>query len=135
MAEIPVLKKLQFYKASACLIINAPDAYQNLLRDLAYDTSPSKEKEGIYDFVQVFASRQPELEKLVKKFSQSGRHDCIFWACYPKGGKLNSDIKRETVWTAFDMAGLQAVSSVSIDDTWTALRARPADRVGSFPPL
>lgn len=127
MPESAVLKKLYFHKAAAALIINAPSEYITLIGDVPYDTTPKKK--SAYDFVQVFAIQQSDLEKLVKVHVASGKPDCIFWACYPKGtGSIKSDIKRETVWTAFDAVGLEAVTSVSIDDTWTALRARPIDR-------
>ena len=127
MPESAVLKKLYFHKAASVLIINAPSEYITLIGDVSYDTKPKK---GVaYDFVQVFAIQQSDLEKRVKEHVTSGKPDCIFWACYPKGtGSIKSDIKRETVWTAFEAVGLEAVTSVSIDDTWTALRARPINR-------
>lgn len=127
MPESVVLKKLYFHKAATALIINAPSEYITLIGDVPYDTKPKKNV--AYDFVQVFAIQQSDLEKLVKVHVASGKTDCIFWACYPKGtGSIKSDIKRETVWTAFEAVGLEAVTSVSIDDTWTALRARPINR-------
>lgn len=127
-AEV-VLKKLYFHKAGSALIINAPAEYINLIGNIDYDTAPAGKKKGTYDFVQVFATRQQELEKLLKSAVKEGKFDCLFWACYPKGtGSIKSDIKRETVWTAFEAVGLDAVSSVSIDDTWTALRARPLNK-------
>lgn len=129
MPESAVLKKLYFHKAASALIINAPSEYITLIGDVSYDTKPAAKNKGAYDFVQVFALTQSELEKLVKVHVASGKPDCIFWACYPKGsGNIKSDIKRETVWTAFEAVGLEAVTSVSIDDTWTALRARPINR-------
>ncbi|HEY9261250.1 hypothetical protein [Chitinophaga sp.] len=127
MSESAVLKKLYFHKAATALIINAPAEYITLIGEVAYDTKPKKHV--AYDFVQVFAIQQSDLGKLVKVHVASGKPDCIFWACYPKGtGSIKSDIKRETVWIAFEAAGLEAVTSVSIDDTWTALRARPINR-------
>jgi hypothetical protein len=64
--------------------------------------------------------------------SQAGKYDCVFWASYPKGtGKIKSDIKRETVWKAFELIGQEAVTQVAIDDTWSVLRARPYDKVGT----
>lgn len=124
-AEV-VLKKLYFHKAASALIINAPAEYTSLIGSVGYDTTPIGKQKGTYDFLQVFATRQEELEKLLKTAVKEGKHDCLFWACYPKGtGSIKSDIKRETVWAAFAAVGLDTVSSVSIDDTWTALRARP----------
>lgn len=123
--------KLKLGKAKNPLIINAPEEYLKSLGGLVFDTKPEKSKEGNYDFVQIFASRQSELEGLVKQFGKSGSYDCLFWACYPKGtGKIKSDIKRETVWNAFELLGLRPVSQIAIDETWSALRARPAEKVG-----
>jgi hypothetical protein len=131
MSAEAILKKLRLDKATTCLIVNAPKEYIAILDGIVYDTKSVKKKEGTYDFVQVFASTQSELEKLVQSVGKSGSYDCVFWACYPKGsGKIKSDIKRETVWIAFDLIGLQAVTQVAIDETWSALRARPYDEVG-----
>jgi len=109
--------------------VNAPSEYLALLEGSSFDTE--QKGEGLYDFVQVFAIQQAELETLIKSVGKAGKFDCVFWACYPKGtGKIKSDIKRETVWTAFDLIELQAVSQVAIDETWSALRGRPSTMVG-----
>ncbi len=124
-----LFKKLRLNPAAALLIVNAPADYLSLFNNIMFDNAPEPEKE--YDFVQVFASEQQELEKLCAEVKNAGKYDCLFWACYPKGtGKIKSNIKRETVWVALEMAGLQAVTQVAIDDTWSALRGRPAEKIG-----
>jgi ribosomal protein L25 (general stress protein Ctc) len=124
-----IFKKLRLNNEGALLIVNAPDEYTTLLKELNYDTSAVASKK--YDFVQVFATRQEELERLCAEVRDAGKYDCLFWACYPKGtGKIKSDIKRETVWTALELAGVQAVTQIAIDDTWSALRGRPPAMVG-----
>jgi hypothetical protein len=129
MSAENIFKKLRLDSDKQLLIVNAPESYLSLLLGSNYDTEPKAE--GIYDFVQVFAIQQAELEALVQSVGKAGKFDCVFWACYPKGtGKIKSDIKRETVWTAFDLIGLQAVSQVAIDETWSALRGRPVSMVG-----
>jgi hypothetical protein len=126
-----IFKKLRLDANKNLLIVNAPAEYINILKGIKFDSLPQKSKNGKYDFVQVFASNQAELEELTMKVGKAGKYDCLFWACYPKGtGKIKSDIKRETVWTAFELIGLQAVTQIAIDDTWSALRARPKDEVG-----
>ena len=131
MEEI-ILKKLRFDKATTRLIVNAPPAFVTMLGDADFDTSADPTKTGSYDFVLIFATTQSALEQLAKEVETAGAYDCLFWAAYPKmSGSIKSDIKRETTWTAFKSIGLQAVTSVSIDDTWTALRARPAAKVGT----
>ena len=125
MQQEQIFKKLRLDSGKKILIINAPAEYKEMLNGVSFDEKPISEN---YDFVQVFATKQVELEQLVKEVGHAGKHDCLFWACYPKGtGSIKSDIKRETVWVAFDLIGLRPVTQIAIDDTWSALRGRPAD--------
>lgn len=127
--ENPVLKKLKFPAGKSCLIVNSPAEYAKLLVHLQVDAQPKKGVE--YDFVQVFGKDKEELGKYLKAVLKAGKYDCLFWACYPKGGgKIKSDLKREVVWELVGEIGLQCVSQVAIDETWSALRARPPKRVG-----
>lgn len=129
MEASAIFKKLRLNEKGAILIVNAPAEYTAIIKDIVYDSSAEAGKK--YDFVQVFATRQDELEKLCEQVKEAGKYDCLFWACYPKGtGKIKSDIKRETVWTALELAGIQAVTQIAIDDTWSALRGRPPAMVG-----
>jgi len=130
--EVPlILNKLRLSNTHKTLIVNAPAGYTLLLDGIKYDKKPEKGIKKQYDFIQVFARSQSELERLIIEAAPSAKHDCLFWACYPKAtGKIKSDIKRETVWKAFDLINLQAVSQVAIDDTWSAMRARPSNAIG-----
>ena len=124
-----IFKKLRLNTQGTSLIVNAPADYLAILEGVTFDSQPQAGK--IYDFVQVFSARQAELEQLCASVKDAGKYDCLFWACYPKGtGKIKSDIKRETVWTALELAGVQAVTQIAIDETWSALRGRPSEMVG-----
>lgn len=128
MIAADILKKLRLNSTQKILIVNAPREYLEFVEELNYDTTWDMEMEGQYDFVQVFATMQAELESLIVKVSKAGKYDCLFWGCYPKGGgKIKSDIKRDTVWVAFMLGNMRPVSQVSIDETWSALRARPVE--------
>ncbi|HEX5169891.1 MAG TPA: hypothetical protein VFW11_12020 [Cyclobacteriaceae bacterium] len=130
MKVTEIIKKLRLDDSTKCLIVNAPDEYKKILGNLKYETKYDRKEQ--YDFVQLFAITQAELEKLVKQLAGADKYDCLFWACYPKGtGKIKSDIKRETVWDALELAGLRPVSQIAIDDTWSALRGRPPEVVGN----
>ena len=131
MDAAAIFKKLRLTDKQKILIINPPQEYVKIVQGIKYDKKPAKGSKEEYDFVQVFASSQAELEKLVVEAAPAGKYDCLFWACYPKGtGKIKSDIKRETVWKALDLVRLQTVTQIAIDETWSALRARPVDAVG-----
>lgn len=127
-----IIKKLRLDTQGKTLLVNIPDSLLPIFDGISYDTKPLKKNVGTYDYVHVFADNQKQLEELVTSVGQVGKYDCVFWASYPKGtGKIKSDIKRETVWKAFELIGQEAVTQVAIDDTWSALRARPYDKVGT----
>jgi hypothetical protein len=129
MNKEEIFKKLRISGNKKMLIVNAPNEYLEIFSGIELDTESNGE--GIYDFVQVFGYQQDELEKLVQLVGKSGKYDCSFWACYPKGtGKIKSNIKRKTVWTTFELVGLQAVSQIAINETWSALRGRPDEKFG-----
>lgn len=128
MDAAAVIKKLRYDPSMKALIHNAPSELLTSFYEIKFDNrydGATDEKQ--YDFVMVFATNQQELEFLIKHLRNAGKHDCIFWACYPKGtGAIKSDIKRETVWSAFSLIGMRPVSQIAIDETWSALRGRPA---------
>lgn len=45
------------------------------------------------------------------------------WICYPKGNK--ADINRDTIWHRVRDSGWDLVTNVSVNDVWSALRAKP----------
>jgi len=69
--------------------------------------------------VQLFATSQTQLEKTnTAQGAKAGKYNCLFWACFPKGGgHIKSDIRRDTVWNAFEKVGLRPVSEIAIDET------------------
>ena len=128
MKEIALktLNKLQLPKAEFSLMINAPTSFTNLLEGIAYDTSPQDSKKGKYDFILIFDVSNDALSSNAQEVADFGKHDCLFWLCYPKGtGKIKSDLKRDVVWKILDNIELKAVTQISIDETWSALRGRP----------
>ncbi len=130
--QLEIIKKLRLNTDSKVLLVNLPESLIPVFEGINYDVEFNKKVKELYDYVQVFATSQNELENLVLGVKNAGKYDCVFWASYPKGtGKIKSDIKRETVWKAFELIGLDAVTQVAIDETWSALRARPFEKVGT----
>jgi hypothetical protein len=126
-----VLKKLRFDDSKKMLIINAPKSFEELITELKFDREPSGSDKGMYEYVQIFAITQFELDNTLKSTAKYCKYDCLFWACYPKGGgKIKSDIKRDTLWKALELVGMRPVTQIAIDETWSAMRARPIEMVG-----
>lgn len=126
-----IFKKLKFGLSDKNLIVNAPAEYLIILEGAEFDVLPDDTKSGEYDFVQVFASSQAEMETLIKSVAKAGKRDCMFWACYPKSvGKQKYDLNRDSVWLALALAGLRPVSQIAINEIWSALRGRHPELVG-----
>jgi hypothetical protein len=56
----------------------------------------------------------------------AARDDRLSWIAYPKAGALGTDLNRDRLAAAVTARGAQPVRQVAIDDTWSALRFRPA---------
>lgn len=78
------------------------------------------------DVVLAFVARQEDLESAEQAVA-AARADRLAWISYPKGGSLGTDLNRDRLAAALAARGVQPVRQVSIDDTWSALRFRPAD--------
>lgn len=125
-----ILKKLRVAEGQKILVVNAPEGYLPLFSDFYPDTVFQPADAGKYDFVQVFGASRSELDNLMQKIKAAGKYDCLLWACYPKGGgKIKSDLKREIVWESLELINLRPVSQIALDDTWSALRGRPHEKV------
>jgi hypothetical protein len=72
-----------------------------------------------------FAVLRADLDRLGPVIG-AARADRLAWIGYPKGGKLGTDLNRDRLVQALAVEGIQPVRQVSIDDTWSALRFRPA---------
>ncbi len=77
------------------------------------------------DVVIGFAANRQDLDALGAVLD-AARADRLAWIGYPKGGKLGTDLNRDRLVEAVSGLGVQPVRQVSIDDTWSALRFRPA---------
>jgi hypothetical protein len=83
------------------------------------------------DFVQVFATTTADLQACAPSAIRAVKPDGLLWVSYPKGGKkAGTDLNRDILWQLMSRYGLAGVALVAIDTTWSAMRFRPADRVG-----
>ena len=126
-----LLKKLRLSPGARALVINPPQGYLENLGQ-AVHTAPDGSKP--YDFVQVFAKDSAEFFDLTPPAVKAVVFDGLFWLSYPKkSGKIVSDLNRDILWELMKatIPGLRPVTQISIDETWSALRFRPTEKVGS----
>lgn len=126
----PLASKLQIKAGSRIALVNAPEGYAERLQPLPDRAEVVDLRPGL-DVVQVFAHDRAELERVAGAFG-SVRDGGLLWVCYPKGGrKAGTDLNRDRLWERMSQDGLAGVTLVAVDDTWSAMRFRPADQVGT----
>jgi hypothetical protein len=81
---------------------------------------------GAADAVVAFARNKAELDTVAAPAIEAARQDKLAWIAYPKAGKLGTDLNRDVLAALLTARGVQPVRQVAIDDTWSALRFRPA---------
>jgi hypothetical protein len=123
-----LIKKLQIKSGYKMTIINPPVGYLQQLKELPEGAEIVQNLGKDLDFVQLFVKDKAELEKLSQTAFDAIKYDGIFWICYPKGtSKVDTDLNRDILWEIIKVKGLNAVSMIAVDETWSAMRFRPAD--------
>jgi hypothetical protein len=99
-----IASKLQLKAGETVRLVNAPDGL-----DLGLTTTSSGA-----DAVLVFVRNKAELEQHEQAAIEHAADDRLTWIAYPKAGQLETDLNRDVL------------RQVALDDTWSALRFRPA---------
>lgn len=112
-------QKLQIKPGQSVAVVNAPP--ESGLR--LPTTAGSKPDQA--DVVIGFAVRPADLAWLRSVYwaARAGRPA---WVGYPTPGQPGIDLRRDWLVRALRQYGVEAVQDVSINDTWSALRLRPA---------
>lgn len=117
-------QKMFLKKGKTLRIISPPDNLAELLGTHEATLLPERSTQSadvVWLFVQNRAELEARLEKVKNRISPNG----ALWLAYPKGtSKLSSDINRDTIRKYAATIGLETVSLVSIDDTWSCLRLK-----------
>jgi hypothetical protein len=129
----PVARKLGMKPGMRALIIAPPPDYLKFLAPLPDGLIVSSKADGMYPFVQVFATRLSEISKsAAQRLSKHAAPNALVWISYPKKtSKTDSDLNRDLIREVMSGAGWHTVSIVALDEVWSALRVRPASVVGS----
>jgi len=77
--------------------------------------------------VFLFASTRSELEAQMPPAVAALAPKAALWVFYRKGSKAAGlDMSRDSVWVIAEKMDLRPLGLVSVDDTWSAFRLRPA---------
>lgn len=111
-------KKLNLKSGMKVHVIGGPAEVD--LGGLAIGDLP--DADGVIAFVGTLA----EVDAKGDPVLDAARNDRIAWLAYPKGGQRGTDLNRDILWSHMLRKGVQGVRQVAIDETWSALRFRPA---------
>jgi hypothetical protein len=82
---------------------------------------------GEAQLVFLFVSTCAELEAQMPPAVSGLAPGAAIWVFYRKGSKAAGlDMSRNSVWTVAERMDLRPLGLVSVDDTWSAFRLRPA---------
>lgn len=127
-----VARKLLIRPSSRVLVIQAPDGYLDTVSPLPAGATLSASGDGPFDVVQLFARTRAALDEGLAVAIAKAGDDGILWISYPKLASTGaSDLNRQAVRDALSGTGWDTVTQVAVDDTWSALRIRPSEKVGS----
>jgi hypothetical protein len=118
---VTVMSKLQIKPGQSVVVLGKPNDVQLELEEAAEDAASA-------DAVLVFVTTSGDLLGTEGQAAlAAAQRDALAWVAYPKGGKLGTDLNRDTLAAALSERGVRPVRQIAIDDTWSALRFRPGN--------
>ncbi|GAA1989089.1 DUF3052 domain-containing protein [Kitasatospora viridis] len=118
-----VAEKLLVREGTRVLVLGAPQGWS-----LGAGEPPVA---GEADAVLLFAPDAAALERELDGALAAVPHDGLAWVAYRKGGaKAGTDLNRDILQARLADHGVTGVTLVALDETWSAMRVRPTDRVG-----
>ena len=121
-----VIKKFKFKDHG--IVLNAPTTIETEFVKLGFKTQLGDAKSTN---TLVFIHDNKEYLNFLKSNLKNIEPDSVLWFAYPKGtSKIKTDIHRDTIRVTGEEFGITTVTAISIDDTWSALRFRPLEKVG-----
>lgn len=116
------LSKLQVPAGTVLVTMNVPEGLELPASPAGADDDPAGRRAFL-----VFVSASTDMGTAeADAVIAAALRDDIAWFAYPKGKQLGTDLNRDTLARMLQARGARPVRQVSIDDVWSALRARPA---------
>ncbi len=80
-------------------------------------------------FTLLFCRDRADVAARLPRAIELAAPDSLLWIAYPKlTSPLASDIHRDSLRALVEARGMRTVTQVAIDEDWSALRLRPAER-------
>lgn len=117
-------QKLRIKEGDTVLPVTAPPDYKKSLGELPAGAKITEGQKSA-DHVHWFVKDRAQLEKESKKVLPLIKEDTLCWIFYPKGSsKIQTDLTRDKGWDELLKNGLERVTLISFDETWSAFGMR-----------
>lgn len=127
-----LVRKLQLKVEQSVLVLNAPQGYVDRLAAELEGIAVAAHTEGTPDSVLLFVNSLAEAQHLAPQAIAAIDPDGLLWMAYPKGSSgVKTDVNRDRLWEAIKLLGWRAVRQIALDEVWSAIRFRPAEKVGT----
>jgi hypothetical protein len=118
-------QKFQLKAGQSIMLVKPPAGYDKFLASEGIGTVETS------DALLIFVNSLAELEQIVPPAFKSVSGDALVWVAYPKGSSgVKTDLNRDKLWDALKRTGWRPVRQIAVDHVWSALRFRPAEKVG-----
>ena len=114
-----LLEKMFLKPEHSIALLNVPE---NLKNDLKITKKTSYDLMSTYDFILTFYTKKSDLQKEVEKLKTSLEPNGLLWIGYPKAKRLETDLNRDILHETAKFFGLDGVSLISLNETWSAMR-------------
>jgi hypothetical protein len=128
-----IFKKLNFKSQPVIHILNAPASFQPAMDEMTGLTTIQAKLGKAKDiaFTMIFVTQQKEVDQFADRIAKQSIDDAVIWMVYPKGTskKYKCEFNRDNGWQRFGEHGFEPVRMVAIDEDWSALRFRRAEKI------
>jgi hypothetical protein len=126
-----IIKKLGIDKFEKLLILNSPDEFKSIIKEIKSDVNT--EIIDTYPYILCFEKDKEKLDMIIPALISALEKNGQFWVAYPKGtSKLyKSNLNRDIIRNLFQQYKFDGVAIVAIDDNWSAMRVRSEELIKS----
>jgi hypothetical protein len=124
-----ILKKLRIKPIMKYAVINRPSDLSEYPGESA---GIKKQQASDLDALLLFVDSKEDLRARVQKVMPALSPDTVFWISYSKKSSgTETDLHRDVLRQTMKDYDYQAVSQIAINDIWSAMRFKPAEKVTS----
>jgi hypothetical protein len=117
------VRKLGFKPGQNVVYVNAPEGFNDLLREFPEGVSVRRTLRGPLDLVVCFVTERRDLERRLPALRRAIAPDGMLWIAWPKRSSgVASDMTEDVVRDVALPTGLVDNKVCAIDDTWSGLR-------------